>query len=1003
MRLFFLLLGLSLSVSSRGQLPEAPPTQVYAIQASLDDSAKLLDGTLALTYTHQGPDTLLALIFHVWANAFSTRESDYTRQGLETGNVDAYFLTKKERIRYQNLAFSVNGQATPYHHLYDHHPDIVQFPLDEPLQPGQTITIDVNWQIFMPSAMSRMGYDGQIWQWAHWFPKIARHDHQGWHPMPYLDLGEFFQDFAQYRVSLDLPDQMSLISTGMPADEATENLRAQALERSLTQQTGLPATPAGRRTWNLQADWVTDFAWAASTDFLLQARPFNTPDGRTIIAQSAFTPDRSKAWNKALDYVERSTLFYDKHVGPYPWPQVSAVQGVKGFSGGMEYPMLTFIQPNMTGSSLDNVITHEVGHNWFYGILATNERAHSWQDEGLNSYYEYRYMREYHDANILSDIDFYRLIMLDLAHRKRLPPITTPIESITSPIDYGLSAYNIPTLAFRLLADQVGEETLDKAFQNYYRKYGFGHPSPANLRTAFEEVIPTDISWLFDQAFEAPLYRDMKIKVKDKTTDSLTLRVSSKYLSRLPFRLDTQLKDSIIQSQVFDGFYGKDTTIILPLRPHFDHVSISDAIIPDLRHGNHHLWLDFPHRYRDWRPGFMYGVRKASLPRTYILPQLGYNSHDGFQTGVALHNQKAFYQTAGFYAGTLYGWDTKRWNYHGAFYHDIYPGNQMAFWRVGLRVASFSYLDDATFRDPLNYNRWMPFVEWASYMGKSHTKPRWKVGAYAWLINQEIADLNTPSDPAAIIRDPRQIFALRASYTDKKPIHAWSLALDQEYQSYATHSGSQEAYLKTGLEATYQFQFLKKRKLKLRAYGGFFPYNTRDDSPEGLNDDTRGTFNLAFQSFNDYRFEETFLGRNTRGGIAGGQILIREGGFKTALGAAVPQGQSNRGILALNVQTGLPVRSGLLDVLELYADLGYWATPDNPSQGSNLSDQLWMDAGLALNLFNEHLMIYVPLVQNKNLRTLVEQVSPSLGQRVTWTFRFNLGQLPLDIPSLLPI
>ena len=205
------------------------------------------------------------------------------------------------------------------------------------------------------------------------------------------------------------------------------------------------------------------------------------------------------------------------------------------------------------------------------------------------------------------------------------------------------------------------------------------------------------------------------------------------------------------------------------------------------------------------------------------------------------------------------------------------------------------------------------------------------------------------------------------------------------------------------MEATYQFQFLKKRKLKLRAYGGFFPYNTRDDSPEGLNDDTRGTFNLAFQSFNDYRFEETFLGRNTRGGIAGGQILIREGGFKTALGAAVPQGQSNRGILALNVQTGLPVRSGLLDVLELYADLGYWATPDNPSQGSNLSDQLWMDAGLALNLFNEHLMIYVPLVQNKNLRTLVEQVSPSLSQRVTWTFRFNLGQLPLDIPSLLPI
>src|SRR5690606_7611636 len=118
----------------------------------------------------------------------------------------------------------------------------------------------------------------------------------------------------------------------------------------------------------------------------------------TIDTWTMFTPKNAALWENSIEYVNESVRLYSEWIGDYPYDACTAIDGTISAGGGMEYPMITIIG-NMPGKeSLDNVIAHEVGHNWFYGILASNERDHPWMDEGINSFYELRYMRERYPA-----------------------------------------------------------------------------------------------------------------------------------------------------------------------------------------------------------------------------------------------------------------------------------------------------------------------------------------------------------------------------------------------------------------------------------------------------------------------------------------------------------------------------------------------------------------------------------------------------------------------------
>ena len=184
--------------------------------------------------------------------------------------------------------------------------------------------------------------------------------------------------------------------------------------------------------------------------------------------------------------------FYSDHVGEYPYNVASAVQGPPSFGGGMEYPTITSISPVESERELDITIAHELGHNWFYGILGSNERNHPWMDEGINTFYE----NKYYSSKYGQRQQLERILFETAAIVKKDQPIETTSEKF-SEINYELVAYNKTSEWMRYLEQQLGSESFNKAMREYYRQWQFKHPQPEDFKKTIEQSTGKDLDTIF--------------------------------------------------------------------------------------------------------------------------------------------------------------------------------------------------------------------------------------------------------------------------------------------------------------------------------------------------------------------------------------------------------------------------------------------------------------------------------------------------------------------------
>ena len=215
-----------------------------------------------------------------------------------------------------------------------------------------------------------------------------------------------------------------------------------------------------------------------------------------------------------MNYVNESVRLYSQWVGDYPYDACTAMDGTISAGGGMEYPMITIIGNMSSKESLDNVIAHEVGHNWFYGILGSNERDHAWMDEGMNSFVELRYMREALSEQRLrhrhpgleedapqADTDAHRFqseLGYRLNARRNLDQPLSLTRNDFTEINYGTMVYMKTALIMDHLMAYLGEETMDTCLHAYYEEWKFKHPQPEDMRVVFERESGKDLGWVFD-------------------------------------------------------------------------------------------------------------------------------------------------------------------------------------------------------------------------------------------------------------------------------------------------------------------------------------------------------------------------------------------------------------------------------------------------------------------------------------------------------------------------
>jgi hypothetical protein len=450
----------------------------YFIDVQLNDSAKTLDGFARIRYTNASPDTLRFLWFHLWPNAYKHDRTAFSDQLLANGNTRFYFSGPGEKGYINRLHFKAGGQTA---RTEDHpeHIDILKVFLPEPLAPGDSVTLTTPFHVKLPFNVSRGGYWGRSFQVSQWYPKVAVYDQKGWHPLPYLDQGEFYGNFGNYEVQITLPSGYVVAATGALQDSSEQEwLRTRPLPQPL-RKTAKPVVQqreSGMKTLRFRQAGVHDFAWFANERFIVKQDTCALPSGRVVKVASYYTPEEAGRWGKSLDYAKEALRFYSSQVGDYPYNTLSIVQGPPSFSGGMEYPTITLVAPIEEERELEATIVHEVGHNWFYGVLASNEREHPWMDEGLNTFYERKYLQAKYRKQPQTEELFFRT----KADRKRDQPILTPSAEF-SPANYGLVAYYKTAEWMALLEEKLGEARFRLLMQDYYRQWSFRHPQPADF------------------------------------------------------------------------------------------------------------------------------------------------------------------------------------------------------------------------------------------------------------------------------------------------------------------------------------------------------------------------------------------------------------------------------------------------------------------------------------------------------------------------------------------
>jgi Peptidase family M1 domain len=487
----------------------------YTISVRLNDTEHTLDGYETMEYFNNSPDTLSFIWIHLWMNAYKNDRTAFTKQQLENGSTQFYFSNEEDKGYVNRLAFKVNGSIAVKE---DHpqHPDIIKLLLPAPLPPKQSCKIETPFHVKLPYNFSRGGHIGQSYQITQWYPKAAVYDRKGWHEMPYVDQGEFYSDFGNYEVKIILPENYVVAATG--------ELKKDSLHASVEGNIPVAKTPVKKekkpflvskketppaiipsskttRTLLYQQNNVIDFAWFADKRFEVKSDTMTLSSGRVIQVAAYSLPVKEKAidWKDALKYIKKSVQLRSNLIGEYPYNTVSVVQGEMKFAGGMEYPTITILSGVNDEKDLETVIDHEVGHNWFYGILASNEREHPWMDEGMNTYYEsYRYIPE-HPAPVIkkkSESDFFEkripgdiseFLLRWAASEKKDQPIETPSEKFGM-VNYQTSAYYKASKWMKVLESELGTALFDSMMKEYYLQWRFKHPYPEDFKAIVQKV-----------------------------------------------------------------------------------------------------------------------------------------------------------------------------------------------------------------------------------------------------------------------------------------------------------------------------------------------------------------------------------------------------------------------------------------------------------------------------------------------------------------------------------
>ncbi|MFT4535559.1 MAG: hypothetical protein ACJA1A_001506 [Saprospiraceae bacterium] len=964
-------IGLFLIISVNAKAQYFQQDVAFEINASLD-SNHIIIATTDISYTNNSQNIIDTFFIHLWANAFSDKLSAFSEQTIRTGNLDFYFASDEELGGYRNLSIRIGSKKMALY-SWESNKDVIYFMLPKALSQGESVTINTSYELTLPRNFSRMGWKTYDDYLMYWYPTPAVYDQAGWHPMPYLSMGEFYTEVADYKINLETSEK-NIISS-------------------------VPYLDKSNGVYKFEGSDIIDFAIIKSKNKHVYKHKLNSTQGEIELSVMTTSPTRDSSIN---EYVKLALVYLENSIGPFPYDAISIIdKGVKAKSG-MEYPgLITVSGRDDAINNLRYYVVHELLHQYFYSALAFNQRQHAWLDEGLTTYYQQRYYKEILDLdhysknnNMLMNAGqppFLQHLARGQACRHYHAPISMNVNDI-DPVNYGLNAYEVPARMYAYLADYVSIDLFDESMKQFYQNWKGKHPQPNDLRMILEKITGKDLAWFFEDLVQKDWSYDYK--VENLEDGNLTIKHISG--STPPYNVTLRSEDGKLQSLWVEGHTGTkafENITIAGNSGAIENTKWTSAIIDekgismDINRNNNYKGIKRPIKLVP-----LAKIDDGRYRELYFAPTFAYNTSDGAQLGMVFYNSTfpskklkwALSPAFGFNSGNPIG---EAW----VSYDQYLKNKKYRKLQFKLNAKSYSFRFSEGLDESLRYTKISPHISLHFHHAPKEHKYS-KLYLKPIFLNEEY--FNFQEEEVFVNNSNSAIFRLGYEYYNFWNLGPSELNVYLEYQPYTNIIGEKHSYSKINATYSKSFKFKPYQSIDFRLWASYFITNTQRESANYDGGIVKGSSAIIYQGFNDYAYDDYFFNRANQEVRLDNQISNGGGGFKTPLGSQYNLGQSNDLAFALNIKSDLPIKMPRFFPLKLFLDVGYYTSKSTTEQ--SLTGQTLYSGGALLEFGDGFLSFYLPLFNSQTISDIYDSEGDGLLGKVSFKLdlvRFN----PWDI------
>ena len=465
----------------------------YTMDIDMDVKTYQYKGIQKLVYTNNSPDVLDKVFYHLYFNAFQPNsQMDVRSRNIQDPDRrvgDRISKLSPSEIGYIKVnSLQQNGTAVKHETVGT----ILEVTLNEPIQPGQSVTFDMIFDAQVPKQIRRSGRnsaEGVALSMTQWYPKMAEYDFEGWHTPPYLGR-EFHGVWGNFDVTLHIDKNYVVGGTGYVQNPQEVGHGYEDKKQPLNLPSG------DKLTWKFTAPDVHDFTWGADPEFIHDTYKMKNGIDLHFLYKKTLDAEYLANWKKLQPKTAELMEYFSKHIGQYPYKQYSVIQGG---DGGMEYAMCTLITGQRKWGSLFGVTAHELAHTWFQFLLATNESKHPWMDEGFTTYIsnkaENEILGEGKENPHTGSYRGYNYVVGNNIEE----PLTTHADRYHTNTAYGVASYSKGNIFLSQLEYIIGEENVAKTLKKYFEDFAFKHPTPNDIKRTAEKVSGIQLDWYLNE------------------------------------------------------------------------------------------------------------------------------------------------------------------------------------------------------------------------------------------------------------------------------------------------------------------------------------------------------------------------------------------------------------------------------------------------------------------------------------------------------------------------